>query len=61
LRCSDGFMCVARFSSTSWFKSVLCEENTPDRCSAKGPAFPLSLLAHVPGGVVYLSVGGNYV
>jgi hypothetical protein len=60
LRCSNGCMCVARSRSTSWSKSVLFGENTPDRCSAKRSAFSLSRLAHDPGGVVYLRTGGNY-
>ena len=61
LRCSVGCMCVARSRSTSWSRSLLCGVNTSDRCSAKISAFSFSLLAHGPGGIEYLWIGGNEV
>ena len=54
-------MCVVRSRSTSGSFSLLCGENTSDRCSAKRSAFSLSLLAHGPGGIDYLRIGGSDV
>jgi hypothetical protein len=51
---------VARSRSTSSSRSLLCRVNTSDRCSAKKSAFSLSLLAHDPGGVEYLRIGGRF-
>jgi hypothetical protein len=40
---------------------MLCGVNTSDRWFAKSSTFPLSLLAHGPGGMEFVRIGGRGV
>jgi hypothetical protein len=40
---------------------LLCVVNTSERCFAESSAFSLSLLAHGPGGMEFVQIGGSGV